>query len=179
MYEDSTQPEGSLHVVDLARRAAVTPATVRYYARIGLISSRKDASNGYRCFSSTDVRRIIFVRRAQALGLTINDIKRIFESVENDDDPCNMVKSMIEDRLAHVRERIARLTATEKRIREAILAWRAMGDPSPVDGELCPLVERLDVTNRDVPIHGKHQNVVSMGRLGHSTTKTREMQATA
>ncbi|MDH4054790.1 MAG: MerR family DNA-binding protein [Gammaproteobacteria bacterium] len=179
MYESSTRFEGSLHVADLARRAAVTPATVRYYARIGLINSRKDPNNGYRCFSGTDIRRIAFIRRAQAFGLTIGDIKRILDSADNDRDPCEMVKSMVADRLARVRARIAELAATEERIGQAILAWRAMGDPSPVDGELCPLVERLAMTNDGLQIQGKYQNVGSMGRLGQSATKSRGMSATA
>ena len=179
MYDNSTKIEGSLRVVDLARRAAVTPATVRYYARIGLINSRKDPRNGYRCFSGADARRVVFVRRAQAFGLTIGDIKRIFDTVDNDGDPCDMVKSMVEDRLARARERIAELTATEERINEAIVAWRSMGDLSPMDGELCPLVERLDMTGVDVKIRGGHHGVVSPSRRDHSATKSSGMQATA
>lgn len=122
-----------MHVVDLAQRAAVTPATVRYYSRVGLISSRKDPRNGYRRFSDLDVERIKFVRRAQALGLTIRDIKRLLRSADNGNDAHELAKSMVEDRLKRVREQISELCATEARITRAITTWRVR--------------ERLDMTN--------------------------------
>ena len=173
---NSTPYQGSLHVADLARRSGVTPATVRYYARIGLIDCRKDPNNGYRCFSGTDAKRIAFIRRAQAFGLTISDIKRVFESIEAGDDPSELVRSMVEDRLATVRARIAKLTSTEDRIRKAMSAWRAMGNPPPADGELCPLVERLDIDKVDSQVPNAHQHDALAGR---QAAESRDIRSTA
>ena len=60
----------ALHVAELAQRTGVTAATIRHYARVGMLRPSRDSQNGYRCFSTHDVNRVVFVRRAQALGLT-------------------------------------------------------------------------------------------------------------
>ena len=70
---------GGLHVADLARQAGVTPATIRYYSRTGLLHAQRDPHNDYRYFSPADVSRVQFIRRAQDLGLKIADIKAIFD----------------------------------------------------------------------------------------------------
>lgn len=147
MFSQSTKTLGSLHVAELARKAAVTPATVRYYARTGLIHPGREPENGYRCFSGYDLRRVVFIRQAQALGLTIADIKTILDAVDHGEVPCHQVKSLVEQRLVSIRERIAELQATETRIGRAISTWNMANYQAPADGELCPLIERLDVTN--------------------------------
>ncbi len=75
MRNHPTNPTRTFHVADAAKEANVTPATIRYYARTGLIHPRRDPDNGYRYFVGEDVRRITFIRQAKALGLTIKDIK--------------------------------------------------------------------------------------------------------
>lgn len=166
MLNQSTKPLGSLHVGELARKANVTPATVRYYARTGLIYPSREPDNGYRCFSGGDVRRIAFIRRAQALGLTIGDIKAILDAVDQGEVPCDEVKTMVERRLSRVRDHIAELEAKEARIRRAISAWETMDEPTPVDGELCPLIERLDRHNGEARIQARRQQSTANG-AGH------------
>ncbi|MEX0915798.1 MAG: MerR family transcriptional regulator [Wenzhouxiangellaceae bacterium] len=149
MFNQSAKSLGSLHVAELARKANVTPATVRYYARTGLIHSGRESDNGYRCFSTSDMRRIAFIRRAKALGLTIGDIKAILDTSDQGEVPCDEVKLMVERRLTRVRAHIAELEEKEARIRRAISTWERMDEPAPANGELCPLIERLDGLNGD------------------------------
>jgi len=111
---------GTLHVAELARQADVTPATVRYYARVGLLSPGREPENGYRCFSSDDLHRVVFIRQAQALGLTIGDIRIILEGVDRGKVPCHQVKSLVEQRLIELRGHIAELRDTEQRITRAL-----------------------------------------------------------
>lgn len=136
---------GALHVADVAERAKVTPATVRYYAGSKLLSPRRNPENGYRCFSLADVHRVEFIRQAQALGLTIGDIKGILETVDRGATPCEEVKSLVKRRLERVQTQIADLQATEARMTEAVNLWRTMDEPVPRDGEFCPLIERVEV----------------------------------
>jgi len=152
MNNAATKILGSLHVTDLARNAKVTPATIRYYARIGLIHPNREPENGYRCFSGSDLRRVLFVRQAQALGLTIGDIKTILATVDDGDVPCNRVKALVEERLASITTKIAELLATEVRIQSALSAWKGLNAQAPAEGELCPLIERLEASSQD-PSH--------------------------
>ena len=159
MFNSNTTvtPRGALHVAELASRAGVTPATIRHYARIGLLNPDREPENGYRCFSAADLHRVEFIRQAQTLGLTIGDIKTILETADQGDVPCEQVKLLVEQRLTSARERITNLLATESRVIDALSTWEAMDDPTPLDGELCPLIERLSVEERDVPKASRKQ----------------------
>ncbi|MBI3621136.1 MAG: MerR family transcriptional regulator [Nitrospirae bacterium] len=62
----------------LARASGVGVETVRFYERKGLIT-RPSAREGYRTYAEEDARRIRFIRRAQALGFTLKQIKGLLE----------------------------------------------------------------------------------------------------
>lgn len=137
---------GSLHVTELARLAGVTPATIRHYSRVGLLRPQREPNNGYRCFVESDIHRVVFVRRAQALGLTINDIKVILDASDEGQEPSGRVRALVEKRLAEVREQLGELQTVESRIRQALAAWADFDDTELRDGEICPLIDRVDLT---------------------------------
>lgn len=143
MEAQNAERPGMLHVAELARIVGVTPATIRYYARCELIQPSREPVNGYRCFSARDVDRVAFIRRAKKLGLTIGDIKSILDASDNGEVPRDQVIALTEHRLLSIRDRIAALQATEKRIGEALAIWDRTAAQVPMDGEICPLIERL------------------------------------
>lgn len=61
----------------LADRVGVSPHTVRYYARIGLLAPSRRRRGGYREFDESDVHVLEFVPRAQALGFTLDEVMTI------------------------------------------------------------------------------------------------------
>ena len=132
-----------LHVADLAREAAVTPATIRYYSRTGLLHAKRDPNNDYRYFSPADVERVQFIRKAQELGLKIADIKAIFESVEQGQTPYGKVETLVRQRLEAVTRQIEELRETRERITGAIKAWDENRDLCQEDARFCPLIEKL------------------------------------
>lgn len=149
-HEISSRSRGSLHVAELAERTGVTPATVRYYARVGLLNPGREPDNGYRCFSAEDLHRVEFIRRAQALGLSIGDIKTVLETVDRGDVPCRQVRDLVEQRLQYIRVQLKELHETELRISKALQEWQDMSDTRPEAGEYCPLIERLSVTGESL-----------------------------
>ena len=135
---------GGLHVADLAKQAGVTPATIRYYSRTGLLHAQRDPHNDYRYFSPADVSRVQFIRRAQELGLKIADIKGIFDSVEQGELPCEKVESLVRERLDAITRQIDELRATKKRITAAITEWEESPRPTSAEARYCPLIEELN-----------------------------------
>jgi DNA-binding transcriptional MerR regulator len=132
-----------LHVADLAKEAGVTPATIRYYSRTGLLHAQRDPHNDYRYFSPVDVKRVQFIRKAQELGLKIADIKSIFNVVEQGETPCGKVETLVRERLDAVTQQIEELRATRDRIAGAIREWEDKGDLCKEDARYCPLIEKL------------------------------------
>jgi DNA-binding transcriptional MerR regulator len=80
---------------NIVMTVAVTPATVRYYSRIGLLSQNREPENGYRCFTVIDLKRVEFVRQAQKLGLKIGDIKSILDTAEHGEILCGQVRTLV------------------------------------------------------------------------------------
>lgn len=135
---------GGLHVADLAKQAGVTPATIRYYSRTGLLHAQRDPHNDYRYFSPADVSRVQFIRRAQDLGLKIADIKGIFDTVEQGDLPCEKVESLVRERLDAITRQIDELRATKERITAAITEWEESPGTASAKARYCPLIEKLN-----------------------------------
>lgn len=132
-----------LHVADLAKEAGVTPATIRYYSRAGLLHAKRDPNNDYRYFSPADVNRVQFIRKAQELGLKIADIRSIFASVEEGKAPCGKVETLVRERLEAIKRQIDELRATRDRIVSAITEWEENGSLSNEEARFCPLIEKL------------------------------------
>ena len=65
-----------MNVGTAARRSGLPAKTIRYYEDIGLISPAR-AGNGYRDYSSDDVHRLAFLRRARGLGFSIEDCRQL------------------------------------------------------------------------------------------------------
>jgi MerR family transcriptional regulator, Zn(II)-responsive regulator of zntA len=134
---------GSLQVVEVARRARVTPATVRYYARIGLLNPQRDERNGYRRFSGDDVRRLRFIRKAQTLGLTIADVRVILDRIDGGGEVCELVVRTVHTRLDQIRNQLAELRSTEARIAAVLQQWTAEEVSAHECNLLCPLIESV------------------------------------
>ncbi len=138
----SEECTGALHVADVARRAEVTPATVRYYARIGLLNPGRDDQNGYRRFRHDDLHRLQFIRKAQALGLTIADIRSILERIDDRQPVCDQVVSLLRARLEGVRQAQVELEATEARIERVLSQYSSSINPG---SGYCPLIEQAEL----------------------------------
>ena len=68
---------GTMKVNEIANLADVSPDTVRFYNREGLLRPRKDPRNGYNLYNSEDLWRLRFVRVANKLGFNLREVKVI------------------------------------------------------------------------------------------------------
>ncbi len=67
----------ALGIGQLAKRGGVGIDTVRYYERNGLLTPHTRLASGYRRYSELELARLRFIRRAQALGFTFEEIKEL------------------------------------------------------------------------------------------------------
>ena len=96
---------------ELAGGATINPRTLRYYERIGLLvpSARTDA--GYRLYTERDAVRLFFIRRAQALGLSLTEIADVIALREAGTTPCRHVSAVARAKAMAIDERIVELEA--------------------------------------------------------------------
>jgi MerR family mercuric resistance operon transcriptional regulator len=121
----------ALSISQLARTAGVGVETVRFYQRKGLLFDPKPASqraSGTRHYGEEDVRRLHFVRSAQAAGFTLDEIAELLELDRSEDR--TRAREMARVRVAALAAKIAELQAA-KRALEALARQCASSDQGP------------------------------------------------
>lgn len=128
-----------MFIAEAARRAGTSPATLRYYQRIGLIPRVARRQSGYREFVDADVRVLRFIKRAQALGFTLDEVKQLLDLRRVRPARRNAVRAIAVKRLEDVSQRIDDLVRVKKAI-EALVSSCAEGATPQ-----CPILEALDL----------------------------------
>ena len=70
----------AMRIGELARRAGLAPSALRYYEQAGLLPPAERSEAGYRLYGERALWRLGFIRRAQALGLSVREIRHLIES---------------------------------------------------------------------------------------------------
>jgi len=103
----------------LARAAGVAVSTVRFYERAGLLKPVARSGANYRVYGAASLERLQFIRSAQAVGLSLDDIEHMAAAGESNQ-PCATILALAKARLAQVREKIRQLKALEKTLTKAV-----------------------------------------------------------
>ena len=128
-----------LTIGEVADRTEVSVSTIRYYEKRGLIPEPdRFESSGYRAFAPETVRRIRFIRHAQSLGFTREEIKKLLSLRARCDTSCREVREVAEDKIAEIDDKIAKLENMRQGL--ASLAEVCPGDLTTE----CPILEVLE-----------------------------------
>lgn len=123
-------------VSECARRAGTTAHTVRYYDRIGLVSTPQRSDTGYRLYAEEDVERLRFIKRAQRLGLNLDEIRELLHTRDRGLCPCGHVREFVASHLQHVETQIAELA----RLRDDMRHLLEVGSLESPDGSCWPCI---------------------------------------
>lgn len=123
----------------LAKEAAVNLQTIRYYEREGLLAEPVRAPSGYRIFSRDAVRRVRFIKRAQELGFSLNEIKELLSLRLDAHTTSASIRTRAQAKLADVDQKIQHLQAIRASLSHLIKSCRGCG---PVAD--CPILESLN-----------------------------------
>lgn len=124
----------------LAATAGLSARTVRFYEQAGLLAEPPRTSGGYRDYPAEAIKRLSFIREAQAAGLSLAEIRGILAVRDSGRPPCRHVTELISRQLAQVEERITELTHARQGLRA--LQTRAAGtDPADCDDtDICIII---------------------------------------
>lgn len=138
----------NLYIGAIAKESGVPIKTIRYYEEIGLLPRPSRTTTRYRLYSTEIVDRLQFVRKAQNLGLSLQDIKEILDLADRGRCPCGHVQHVLRQRLAELKTKIQDLRLLERRIEHAV----RRGCPpnfKPKGKAICPAIDRQPARRKE------------------------------
>jgi DNA-binding transcriptional MerR regulator len=129
------QGQALLTIGVLARRVGLRPSAVRYYERRGIIPRSARLPNGYRVYDEKTLTYLQLVRRAQALGITLKEVRPLVQLVQRRTRPCESVHALVATRLREVEAAIQELEMLRRQLRNLVRQTQPGHCPS---SELCP-----------------------------------------
>lgn len=127
-----------LTISQVAKAAQVHLETVRYYERRGLLASPPRTEGGYRKYGYEAVEDIQLIRRAQALGFTLEEIKKMLNISKNEHSfPVEEMQQFAIAKIAEIQEKVSQLNKLKSMLELAVLVPDAADRYSKED---CPVL---------------------------------------
>jgi Hg(II)-responsive transcriptional regulator len=123
----------------VAAEAGVNIQTLRYYERRGLLPAPERTDSCYRTYDTQALRTVRFIKRAQQLGFSLEDIDGLLELAAGGPANCDAAKTVATEKLAELEAKIASLNAMRDSLRQLV----ATCDRTPNKRE-CPLLEAIE-----------------------------------
>ena len=124
---------------EVAAQAQVNTQTLRYYERRGLLPEPERTRSGYRAYTPDTVRVVRFVKRAQQLGFTLDDIEDLLHLADGGPASCEEARTMARARIADLQQRIDELAG----MRDALTQLVDTCDQPRAERE-CPILRDIE-----------------------------------
>lgn len=132
-----------LKIGEVAKQTGLAVGALRYYESLGLLSSER-GDNGYRYYSPEAVHQIQFIKKAQAIGFSLEEIGDVLTLHEKGDTPCGLVQSLLQEKINQLEAQIQQMTEFKSELEEYRDQW-ASSEPQPEPGDICPLIETVSL----------------------------------
>jgi DNA-binding transcriptional MerR regulator len=139
------QPVRTLKIGAVARRAGIGVEALRYYERLGLLGSPGRTGSGYRLYSEAIFARLDFIRKAQAMGFTLEEIARIIQESEKGQSPCADVRRIARRKLEELDLRLKQLRQYRNELARTLVEWETKGSAA---GKICGLIEGSHIAHQ-------------------------------
>lgn len=122
----------------LSRQVGLKSETLRYYERLGLIRPKRRTDSNYRLYDNRSLRRLTFIRRAQALGFSLADIGELLSLSEQPGADMKEVKKLAVQRIQDIDAKISDL----RKMKQGLMK---LSDKCPGHGSTaeCPILNTL------------------------------------
>jgi Hg(II)-responsive transcriptional regulator len=123
----------------LAKSSGVHPETIRYYEQNGLIPVPARSESNYRLFDVDSVDRVHFIKRAQSVGFSLDEIRLLLSLKYAEDATCEPVRQLAQEKLVDLDHKIHALQLMKSLLDDLVNACPGGTDPI----EECPILEHL------------------------------------
>ena len=148
-----------MKIGEVAERGGVNLQTIRYYEREGLLPQPPRLPSGYRTFSEPTVRRVRFIKRAQELGFSLEEVRELL-LLEDGADRVS-IRRVAGERLSQIEAKLADLKRMQRVLKDLLTECEHTGAGLP-----CPIIGTI---RSAAPLQSKGPGVAAPPRAGPTT----------
>jgi DNA-binding transcriptional MerR regulator len=129
---------------EVSRRTGLSVHTIRFYEAEGLLREAARTDSGYRVFSPQALDQLNFIRKAQELGFSLEEIRELLVLRDRNTSACSHIMALVEEKLASVRSKLRELETMEKDLTNVLAECkRQLRHPHPGGEGRCPVLVKL------------------------------------
>ena len=132
-----------LLISHIAQAAGVSADTLRFYERKGVLPPPARSAAGYRVYSPSAIERVRVIRRAMAVGFTLDELARVLGARDKGGVPCREVRAIAARKLEDIEQRLRELRAVKRDLQAALEDWDARLARTP-SGQQARLLDSLE-----------------------------------
>ena len=125
---------------EVTKLTGISADTLRYYEKFGLLENIVRNESGIRQYDDKDISRLKFIKRAQSMNFSLNEIKKLLSMREDPQHAKNSVRQLTADKLKDIESQVTELTTLQNELRLLLNLCRG-------SEEGCPIIE--DISDND------------------------------
>src|ERR687894_3293345 len=154
---DEEEGRRMLKIGDVSKRSGIGIEALRFYEKSGLLDKPSRTFSGYRVYGEEILERLAFIKQAQALGFSLDEIRQIVDDARKGQSPCDEVREIVRHRMEELDGRLRELHRYRKELKATLDEWDKVGR---APGHVCGLIEGSDVG------HAHHDRTEGLKRGG-------------
>ena len=132
-----------LKIGELAKQTGIAVGTLRYYSDLGLLQPVARGDNGYRYYSLNASRQVEFIKKAQTIGFTLEEIKTILDVRDRGEKPCSLVQGLLNNKIEQLEIQIKKMSLFKQELEEYRTSWINNPNLKADSQEVCPLISSV------------------------------------
>lgn len=136
-----------LKIGELAQQTGVAVGTLRYYSDLGILLPVYRGENNYRYYDRDASSQVQFIKKAQALGFSLEEIKQILNVRDRGEKPCNLVQSLLNSKIQQLEIQIQQMTLFKQELELYRNTWKNNPNPRSHFQEICPLISSVSIVS--------------------------------
>jgi len=117
---------------EVTEQTGISADTLRYYEKFGLLINISRNVSGIRQYSDRDISKLKFIKRAQRMNFSLDEIKNLLSMREDPQHAKNSVRQLTADKLVHVENQLNELTTLRNELKLLLNLCRGSKDGCPI-----------------------------------------------
>ncbi len=137
-----------LKIGELAQKTGLSVGNLRYYSDLGVLNPVERGGNGYRYYSLDASQQVEFIKKAQAIGFSLEEIKQILDVRDRGEIPCDLVKRLLDKKIEELELKIQQMMLFKAELEQYRKAWATHPLSQSHPEAICPLIATVSLTSQ-------------------------------